>query len=425
MALQLRRGTNAERAAITFAEGELVYTTDTKGLYIGDGNTSGGVLAWHGAPTLDGLADTDLTGATNNDVLTYNASTSKWESVSVPGVGVLALTDLSNVDTTGLANSDLLQFDGVNFVPKTINEIINPGSSLNLNLIADDSTMIVNATTSTFTGAFTGDVTGDLTGDVTGNITSTGASTFSSIDVNSGNIDGTVIGAVSSAAGTFTTINTNSNVTIGGELTVNGVTNLNNFGNLVTQSINAGIVLSDSIQSLTAGEPIIIEGSNPGRTLSVNGICSGLFGNEASVTIDGSKGTLASPQDTIAGDIIGALKVRGLNNGSQIIGSIQQTFWDASANFSQPYPKSGLRLMANAGDGKGTLLLANGTPTGLNHMTLRSDGALEGPIFKMIVVADTTARDALITAPEAGMIVFVTDVAKFQGYDGSAWVNLN
>ena len=114
MALQLRRGTNAERAAITFAEGELVYTTDTKGLYIGDGNTSGGVLAWHGAPTLDGLADTDLTGATNNDVLTYNASTSKWESVSVPGVGVLALTDLSNVDTTGLANSDLLQFDGVN-----------------------------------------------------------------------------------------------------------------------------------------------------------------------------------------------------------------------------------------------------------------------------------------------------------------------
>ena len=29
MALQLRRGTNAERAAETFAVGELIYTTDT------------------------------------------------------------------------------------------------------------------------------------------------------------------------------------------------------------------------------------------------------------------------------------------------------------------------------------------------------------------------------------------------------------
>jgi hypothetical protein len=414
MALQLRRGTNAERAAITFAEGELVYTTDTKGLYIGDGNTSGGVLAWHGAPTLDGLADTDLTGATNNDVLTYNASTSKWESVSVPGVGVLALTDLSNVDTTGLVNSDLLQFDGVNFVPKTINEIINPGSSLNLNLIADDSTMIVNATTSTFTGAFTG----DLTGNVTGNITSTGASTFSSIDVNGGNIDGTVIGAVSSAAGTFTTINTSSNVTVGGELTVNGVTNFNNFGNLVTQSISAGIVTTDSIQSLTAGESIIIKsGDLGGKTLSVNGICSGLFGGEASVTIDGSKGTLASPQDTIANDIFGALKVRGYNNGSQVLGSMQQTSWDASADFSQSFPKSNWRLLVNAGNGNGV--------NGFSYVDLRHDGVLEGPVFKMNIVANATARDAAITAPEAGMTVFVTDVAKFQGYDGSAWVNLN
>ncbi len=44
MALQLRRGTNAERAAETFAVGELIYTTDTKQIYVGDGSTQGGVL---------------------------------------------------------------------------------------------------------------------------------------------------------------------------------------------------------------------------------------------------------------------------------------------------------------------------------------------------------------------------------------------
>ena len=39
MALRLRRGTNAERQLITPAQGELIYTTDTKALYIGDGTT--------------------------------------------------------------------------------------------------------------------------------------------------------------------------------------------------------------------------------------------------------------------------------------------------------------------------------------------------------------------------------------------------
>ena len=42
MPLKLRRGTNADRTGITPAEGEPIYTTDTKKLYIGDGTTAGG-----------------------------------------------------------------------------------------------------------------------------------------------------------------------------------------------------------------------------------------------------------------------------------------------------------------------------------------------------------------------------------------------
>ena len=44
MSLKIRRGTNAERLTVTPAEGELIYTTDTKELYIGDGTTVGGKL---------------------------------------------------------------------------------------------------------------------------------------------------------------------------------------------------------------------------------------------------------------------------------------------------------------------------------------------------------------------------------------------
>ena len=54
MALKLRRGTNAGRTAITPAEGEPIFTTDTKQLYIGDGTTAGGVVVGGG-----GLTDGD------------------------------------------------------------------------------------------------------------------------------------------------------------------------------------------------------------------------------------------------------------------------------------------------------------------------------------------------------------------------------
>lgn len=42
MALQIRRGTNAQRTGITPVVGELLYTTDTKRLFVGDGVTAGG-----------------------------------------------------------------------------------------------------------------------------------------------------------------------------------------------------------------------------------------------------------------------------------------------------------------------------------------------------------------------------------------------
>ena len=42
MALLLRRGLDSARSGITPAEGELVYTTDTKKVYVGDGTTAGG-----------------------------------------------------------------------------------------------------------------------------------------------------------------------------------------------------------------------------------------------------------------------------------------------------------------------------------------------------------------------------------------------
>ena len=48
----------------------------------------------------------------------------------------------------------------------------------------------------------------------------------------------------------------------------------------------------------------------------------------------------------------------------------------------------------------------------------------QGPIT-LPTFADNTARDAAITQPAAGMMIFNTTGTKFQGYTGSAWVDLN
>jgi hypothetical protein len=94
---------------------------------------------------------------------------------------------------------------------------------------------LTGAVTGNVSGNLTGNVTGDVTGNVTGNVTSTGASSFSSIDINGGAIDGTVIGANSAVAATFT------NVTASGTST------------LTTVDINAGNIDGTNIGSTTPG----------------------------------------------------------------------------------------------------------------------------------------------------------------------------
>lgn len=45
--------------------------------------------------------------------------------------------------------------------------------------------------------------------------------------------------------------------------------------------------------------------------------------------------------------------------------------------------------------------------------------------FTLPVYADNTFRDATIIAPTAGMMIFVSDSAKFQGFDGNVWIEFS
>lgn len=71
MSLQIRRGLEVDRGAITFDEGEIFYVTDTQLVYIGDGVTAGGILV----SNIGGVSSFNIaTGAGTVDAITATFS---------------------------------------------------------------------------------------------------------------------------------------------------------------------------------------------------------------------------------------------------------------------------------------------------------------------------------------------------------------
>ena len=332
MALLLRRGTQAECDAITPAEGELIYTTDTNQLYAGDGATLGGVLvSADAATTLNSLTDTDLTGASNGDHLAYNSGTSKWEPANDAAGSIGTLSDVNG----GYVNGDLLQFDGLNFVPKTIDELLIWDNSLTANL------------TGNTTGLHTGPVDGDVIGSVFGD-------------------DSTII--------------------------IDGVNNTIYANDVVAVTNEIDITNQDDT-------------SNTQVNVKTSGARSSLLNFSRISTSDLSSDNIAHGRITFSRNDSNGLVTTGFinatNNGLFI-------FQDSAANAADPTRYSVFK--------DGALGIGTTTPAA----TLDVQGAIKPGVY-----ADDAARDAAITTPTAGMMVFNTTGDKFQGYDGTSWVNLN
>ena len=191
------------------------------------------------------------------------------------------------------------------------------------NVTGNTAGVHTGAVTGDVTGDLTGDVTGDLTGDsagthtgavvgnVTGNITSTGSSAFSSIDVNGGAIDGTTIGANTSAAGTFSTMTTASAAITGGtaSLTTATATNLNSGNATITGGAISGATVDMTGKTLTLDNDAISGDKIHAGTISgasLAGSADTMSGYDITVgagrTLDVSSGTLTLAANQISGD---------------------------------------------------------------------------------------------------------------------------
>lgn len=57
--------------------------------------------------------------------------------------------------------------------------------------------------------------------------------------------------------------------------------------------------------------------------------------------------------------------------------------------------------------------------------TLTANNLITTSTFTLPIYGDNVARDTTITSPVAGMMIFVVDSTKFQGYDGLSWIEFN
>jgi hypothetical protein len=100
MALQIRRGTDAQRQTIAFKSGELIYTTDLKDMWVGDGVTNGGTQL---SPVKS------VNGSTGTVVLTTDqitqGSTNKYYSTTQAKIDSGAALVAGNAGNTGITFS--------------------------------------------------------------------------------------------------------------------------------------------------------------------------------------------------------------------------------------------------------------------------------------------------------------------------------
>lgn len=229
MALQLRRGTNAQRLAVTPLEGELIVVTDYSAadvspLWLGDGATVGGIVPI--TLELDDLTDVTLAELVDKQLLQYDGLTQQWINVSNP---VLTGLQAGNI-TVGIVND---------------NTIATTTGDLTINSAG-------------------GTVTIDDIVSVTGSITNNGILNTNAGSASVYNSSATAINAF--GAGTTITIGaTTGNTTIRNNLTVSGNLTVNG----TTTTVNSTVVTVDdkNIELGSVATPTDLTADGGGITL--------------------------------------------------------------------------------------------------------------------------------------------------------------
>jgi hypothetical protein len=190
MALQIRRGTDSERLLITPLQGELIYTVDTKKVYVGDGVTLGGILiTGSGNGSGEDMSDEQIravaaamftNGTHTNISFVYNSSTGTINATVTAQGGEGGAVDSVNGQTGVVQlNTDNIpegsaQYFTTERAQDTAASLFTTGTHSGLTFNYNDELNKIDVSlNSQITANLVGNVTGDVTGDVTAELVTT------------------------------------------------------------------------------------------------------------------------------------------------------------------------------------------------------------------------------------------------------------
>jgi hypothetical protein len=367
MALQIRRGTDTERQGVVFALGELVYTTNTQKLYVGDGLTMGGVDIM---ANMEG-AVASVNGQTGPVVLTTDniSDTSANKKYFTDALAIAAIgNDLTRV---GATHTDIsFVYDGTH-----ISAIVDTGAIAGITSVVQDTTPQLGGDLDLNASDISGEGNIDIVGGVnaTGNI-STSAGTLSTADL-----------TITSATLTSTVVKPLGDDRSDNMVTIGSDTNPNTLW-----------MYSDNNFGVFTG---ISDGTN-----------------NAGITFKISKGSLQVKTAMASGDAVGFFDAQAYDGTGYVnVG--------AFGLFVDPTPGTVVTTGSAPGAFGAIVVDAVGAT---KELSFTSNGVLSVPAVQSTGFADAAARDAAITAPTGGMIVYLQDTGAFTGYNAfsSTWVTL-
>jgi hypothetical protein len=435
MSLQIRRGTEAQRTGVVFDSGEIIFTTDTQKLYVGDGITAGGknVLASSAGAGVSfnnttqafdftrtglGLTTSDITEGVN----LYHTRQRAQDDAAALFTATGAPTSAGNITATSAPNTVTISGNttgmtvgerfvvagtagnGLTATTYYIAQVLSIHSvtlsSTRLNALANPQVLVTVTTNASYTG------TTYASGGEDSNIVFTYDSVNHTMIANV-TLDGVGISSVQSDPAP----------NLGGDLVLNGknITGTGNINITGSGTFTSGTITSGTITTLTAptttiatklnvdaississlGTKLSADGTTP---LTVTGIGTlGPTSGQVYFNINAAKGTIASPTTTAAGDGLGGIAIQGYTGATYKAAGLMIASWDSGAVLTDTYPKSTLTF-ATYGGGS-TIRLT----------TINNLGVLESPVQRTTVysVAGTALPSA--TAVGNGARAFVSD----------------
>ena len=261
--IKIKRSSSTAAPSSALGAGELAYSFNSNKLFIGDGSANdiiGGELYVnmldHTAGTLTASSAIVVDSNSKIDQLLVDSLTLNGTSITAAGDLVLASNQNLDIDITGGTIDTRTQATEIKFIDN---------SSTALTFVSGD-----NATYLTFNSTNSGEKITLGKKLEAGSVEVEG----SNFDINGGNIDGTVIGASSAAAGTFT------NITATGTIDLSSAA-VSNLGTVTTADINGGTLDNVTIGASTAAAGTFTTVSDGTASLS-----SGALTGATSIVVD-------------------------------------------------------------------------------------------------------------------------------------------